>query len=93
MTEQPEDTPPAPRRSVEVALARMEAKLDVAIAQHQARLEDHARRMAALEQERAVDAARIAANASEGWWSGRGDMREVGAGERRECSGGHVQDD
>jgi hypothetical protein len=61
VTEQPEDTPPAPRRSVEVALARMEAKLDVAIAQHQARLEDHARRMAALEQERAVDAARIAA--------------------------------
>lgn len=46
MTEQPEDTPPAPRRSVEVALARMEAKLDVAIAQHSARLDEHGRRIA-----------------------------------------------
>lgn len=45
MTELPEDTPPAPRRSVEVALARMEAKLDVAIAQHSARLDEHGRRI------------------------------------------------
>lgn len=46
MSEQPEDAPPAPRRSVEVALARMEAKLDVAIAQHSARLDEHGRRIA-----------------------------------------------
>lgn len=47
MTEQPDEAaPPAPRRSVEVALARMEAKLDVAIAQHSARLDEHGRRIA-----------------------------------------------
>jgi hypothetical protein len=41
-----EDYPPATtRRSVEVAMARMEAKLDVAIAQHQARLDEHSRRI------------------------------------------------
>jgi hypothetical protein len=59
VTEQPEDTPPAPRRSVEVALARMEAKLDVAIAQHQARLDEHARRIHDLAVEQAQHGQRI----------------------------------
>ncbi len=60
--QQPEDSmPPVPRRSVEVAIARMEAKLDVAIAQHSVRLDDHDRRLAGLEQNRVADTARTAA--------------------------------
>jgi hypothetical protein len=37
--------PPGGRRSFTIAMARMEAKLDVAIAQHQARLDEHSRRL------------------------------------------------
>lgn len=78
MSEQPEETPPAPRRSVEVGFARIEAKLDVAIAQHSARLDEHGRRIAentaavaaleartgSLENARAADEAREQATAA-----------------------------
>ena len=50
MSEQDENPPPSvPRRTVEVALARVEAKLDVAIAQPTERLGEHGRRIAANE--------------------------------------------
>ncbi len=43
-----EEYPPAPARrtDVVVAMARMEAKLDVALAQYQARLDEHGRSIA-----------------------------------------------
>ena len=49
MSEQDETPAVMPRRSVEVAMARMEAKLDVAIAQHTERLGEHGRRIASNE--------------------------------------------
>ncbi|MGL4257027.1 MAG: hypothetical protein ACRCSL_11890 [Microbacterium sp.] len=77
MTEQPGEDLPPPRTRVDVAvaLARMEAKLDVAIAQHQLRLDEHGRRIADLERsepdkqrrladvERATAAAKAASDA------------------------------
>ena len=40
-----EDYPTTPRRATWEALVRIEAKVDVAIAQHQARLDEHSRRL------------------------------------------------
>ena len=55
-----EDYPPAaPRRSVEVGMARIEAKIDVAIAQHQARLDEHSRRIHDLTVEQNAHGARL----------------------------------
>ena len=45
MSETAPETPVA-RRNVDAALARVEAKLDVAIAQHGAKLDEHTRRIA-----------------------------------------------
>lgn len=53
-----DDVPPnLPRRSVEVALAKIEAKLDVALAQDRARLDEHERRIAGLDASLAADRA------------------------------------
>ena len=43
-----ENSTPAGRRTVDAALARVEAKLDVAIAQHGARLDEHTREIIEL---------------------------------------------
>lgn len=50
MSEQHDEAPAVPpRRSTELTLARVEAKLDVAIALHSARLEEHTRRITSAE--------------------------------------------
>lgn len=78
MSEMDETPPTTSRRSVELMLARVEAKLDVAIAQQTARLDEHGRRIGEntaaisaadariglLEQARSADEARDAAEAA-----------------------------
>lgn len=62
MSETPPEEQPSDRvrrADVAVAMARVEAKLDVAIAQHQARLDEHSRRIHDLAVEQAQHGQRI----------------------------------
>lgn len=63
MAPDPSSEPPIHDVATALSLAKIEAKLDVAIAQHGAQLQDHERRLGTVEQENREQDARITANA------------------------------